>query len=274
MARVGKRPIVLGILIAAHASLPLATSAIASWRSDDWIAKNAFRVATFGEAGLLAAWLGLAGAPSVWRLAAVGLGWAQCWWLLARVHPDDRPLNLAAFLLLPSVITAALALAIRATANRPLDRGASGWQFSVGQLLVFTTLVAVLIVAAQQVVKEAIGVNPLLVASEGSQVAVLTMIWAAVGRRLRIVQVAVAAVFSCAVGVIVQSYLGRSYFWIVVLDLRGASVGELWEDLLSIPAFTLLVSFLAAATIEIAARCGYPVLRPSHAIETAIGAAE
>jgi hypothetical protein len=260
MGPIGKRRIVLGLLILAHALLPLATYAVSRWRIDDWVAKNAFRVATFGEAGLLAAWLGFAGRLSIGRLIAAALGWTQCWWLLVDVHRDDQPLNLVMFLLLPSAITAALALAIRSASIRSLELDASGWQFSVGELLIFTTLVAGLIALAQRVVTEAIGVNPLLVASQGSQVAVLTMTWAAIGRRLRAFQFGLAAILACTVGVIVQSYLGRSYFWIVVLDLRGASAAAIWEDVFSIPVFTLAVAVFAAATVEIASRSGYSVM--------------
>jgi len=266
---VNKRRAVLRLLVLVHLLLPVAVLAIFRWLTTDfhgwWVARNAVRVVAFGELGLLATWLGLAGALSNWRLAAAALGSAECWCVLVVSHPDEAPLNLAAYLLAPGALTLALALAIRRTSLRSFDPlvpdDDSGWQFSVSQLLLFTGLVAVLIVLAQQYLKQAFVVSPLLVASEGSQIAVFVMIWATLRRRGRWVRTPVAAIVSCSVGMIVQVYLSESYFWGIILFPSTVTVWDWWEDLISIPTFIVLASFFAAATVQVAARCGYS---PSH----------
>lgn len=263
--KANKRFAVLGSLLLVHALLPAATLAISHWAQGDfhvrWVARNAVRVVTFGEAGLLATCLGLGGTPSIGRLAAVALGWTECWCVLVVRHPDELPLHLAAYLLAPGGVTLALALAIRRTSIRSFDPLATDddvgdWQFTVSQLLLFTGLVAVLIVLAQQFLKLAFVVSPLLVASEGSQVAVFTMVWATLRRRGRWILTGIATIFACAVGVIVQSYLSESYFWGIVQAPLAASPWEWWEDLLSIPTFILLLSLFAALTVQVAARWG------------------
>ncbi|HVC98579.1 MAG TPA: hypothetical protein VND64_33240 [Pirellulales bacterium] len=265
------RRAVLGSLVLVHALFPLATLAISHWVQGDfhawWVARNAVRVVAFGELGLLVTMLGLIGAPSTWRWAAVALGSAECWCVLVVQHPDESQLNLAAYVLGPSALTLGLALAIRRTTVRSFDPLAmgdddSGLQFSVGQLLVFTGMVAVLIAMAQQFLKQAVVVSPLLVVSEGSQIAVFTMVWATLRRRWRWVRAPVAAIVSCSVGVIVQSYLSESYFWGIILYPSTVTRWDYWEDLLSIPTFILLLSIFAAVTVQVAARCGYrPVQR-------------
>src|SRR5258708_7504326 len=149
-----KRRAVLGSLVLVHALLPVAVLAISGWVPSDfhawWVARNAVRVVAFGELGLLATWLGLGGELSIRRLAAAALGSAECWCVLVVGHPDEAPLNLAAFLFAPGALTLALAVALRRTSIRSFDPqapdDAPGLQFSVIQLLVFTGLVAVLIV--------------------------------------------------------------------------------------------------------------------------------
>jgi hypothetical protein len=264
-----KRRTVLRLLVLVHLLLPVAVLAIFRWLISDfhgwWVARNAVRVVAFGELGLLAAWLGLGGSPSIWRLAAAALGSAECLCVLVVSHPDEAHLNLAAYLLAPGALTLFMALAICGTSVRSFDPLApdddSGWQFSVSQLLVFTGLIAVQIVLAQQFLKQSIAVSPLLVASQGSQVAVFVMVWATLRRRGRWVRTPIAAFVSCSVGMIVQIYLSESYFWGIILFPSTVTLWDWWEDLLSIPTFIVLLSFFAAATVQVAGWCGYP---PEH----------
>ena len=123
------------------------------------------------------------------------------------------------------------------------------WQFTVGQLLIITTAIAIAIALLQWFWKGRLVVDPWLMASEGAQISVVLMTWAALPRRWRAVRTIAAIVMVCAVGVIVQSFMSESWFWEVIENFPGASLRQIWDDLISIPLVTLFESLLATATL-------------------------
>ena len=207
-----------------------------------------FRVIVFSEAGVLCAWAGLSGQPWDRRVVGCLAGLALCWVLLRLVDIKQPGLKLIECLLFPGAATVALTLAIKSSPSLDDDH-AGRWQFSVGQLLIFTTMIAVVIVLLQQFWEGNLIVNPRLVMSEGSQISVLVMTWAALRRRWRKWRVAAAAMIVCAVGVTVQSFMSETWFWEALKNLNRASAFTLWEDLLSIPLAMLAESLFAAVTV-------------------------
>jgi hypothetical protein len=234
-------------VLALHVLSPLVTFAFVHWQPDNWSAHNVFRTVLFAEAGMLCVWAGLSEQP--WRRRAMGclVGLALCWLLLRFVDVKQPALKLIECLLFPGAATVALTMAIKSSPE--IDDKAGRWQFTVGQLLIFTTMIAVVIALIQQFGEGSLFVNHRLVTSEGSQISVLLMTWAAIRRRWRKARLAIATVMVCAVGLTVQSFRSERWFWDALTNLGGASAFTLWEDLVSIPLTTLVESLLAATTI-------------------------
>ncbi|HWB14162.1 MAG TPA: hypothetical protein VG826_33355 [Pirellulales bacterium] len=240
-------------LFATHFLLPLAAFAVSSATPDDWPAHNVFDIVVFGEAGILCVWAGLGARPWQQRLVLTLAGLTACWILLWFREKGETPERLVRCLLFPGAASVVLAVAIKST--RAYLVGADGteaksaWQFTVGQLLVFTSTVAVIIVLVQHSLEGNIVVNRRMVMAEGVQISVVILVWAAIGGRLRKARIALASVMACAVGLTVQSFRSDSWFWGVLEDLPYVPWARLWEDLLSIPAAVLLEGLLAAATV-------------------------
>ncbi|HVX13707.1 MAG TPA: hypothetical protein VHC22_21175 [Pirellulales bacterium] len=244
--------ILLGLsLVAIHISLPLAAFACVRWQPQDWSTRSLFRVVVFSEVGVLCVWAALSARRPVWKAAICAAGLALSWSLLKVVDAKQTSRLLVECLLFPGAATFALTLAIRSSAAS--GAADSGWQFSVGQLLVFTTAIAVVIALIQHFWEGRLFFNPQprLVLAEGAQIAVILMTWAVLPRRRRKLRLTVATLLVGAVGVTVQSFMSDSFFWDAVKALHRISPFTLWEDLLSIPLVMLLESLFAAATVAL-----------------------
>lgn len=236
-------------LVAGHVLLPLVAFAVARFLRPDWSTRNLFHIVVFSEAGMLCVWAALSGQS--WGRRAVGclLGLAACWTLLRLMEVKPIPLLLVECLLFPGAATLALTLTIKSSPTVGGD--ASRWQFTVGQLLIFTTTIAVVIALIQQFWEGNVRVNSRLVMAEGSQISIVVMSWAALGRRWRKGRIAAAAVMVCAVGLTVQSFMSDTWFWDALKNLNRVSAFTLWEDLISIPLAMLVESLFAAATVVV-----------------------
>ncbi|HQU41592.1 MAG TPA: hypothetical protein PK867_02220, partial [Pirellulales bacterium] len=140
-------------------------------------------------------------------------------------------------LLFPGAVTIALATAIKSSpaylADRDGQDAGPAWQFTIGQLLIFTSAVAVMIVLFQQLLKGSLMLNPRLVIAEGAQIGVVVAVWSALPRRWRRLRLAAGAVVACGVGLVVQSFMSADWFWDVLRKFPNVRIGELWGDLLS-----------------------------------------
>lgn len=237
-------------LLVLHVLLPLAAFAIAMWLPW-WSMRNVFRVILFSEAGLLSVWAVLSPQPVLRRavgwLAGLVLGFV----LLVQVDSRLPSRKLVDSLLFPSAATIAFTLAIKRSPALRDDGTPGRWQFTVGQLLIITTTVAVLIAVVQQFWRSMVFVEPRLMASEGAQIGVVITAFAVLPRRWRWFRFAVGYVVIGAVGVIVQSFMSESWFWDALRNFRRVSAYQIWEDLVSIPAITLGESLFAAATLVV-----------------------
>jgi hypothetical protein len=255
------RRLLQGTLLAAHLVLPPAAFAVSYPRPRDWIAHNVFNIIVFGEAGTLCVWAGLSDWSWQRKLFGTLAGLIGCWILLWLRETRQTPQMLVACLLFPGAASVALAIAIKLSPAYLVDSSEAGarsvWQFTVGQLLLFTSTVAVVIVLVQHSLDGEIAINPRLVLAEGAQISVLVLVWAALCRRWRKVRLALASVVACAVGLTVQSFMSDSWFWEVLQDFRYMPAARIWEDLLSIPVAILLEAYLAAGTV-MAVRSGPP----------------
>jgi hypothetical protein len=241
-------------LLGIHFLLPLVAFAVSYPRPRDWIAHNVFDIVVFGEAGLLCVWAGLGTQPWPRRLVVTLAGLTACWFLLWLRETRQTPEMLVRCLLFPGAASVVLAVAIKSTPAHPSDGPGvkSIWQFtqfSVGQLLLLTSTVAVVIVLVQHSLKGNIVINPRLVLAEGAQISVVLLVWAALRGRWRKTRIVAASVVACAVGVVAQSFMSDSFFWDVLRGFPYVSARELWEDLLSIPLAMLLEGLFAAATV-------------------------
>jgi hypothetical protein len=234
-------------LIAIHVALPLAAFACARWQPRDWSTRNLFLLVVFGQAGLLCVWAALSARRVTWEAAACAAGLVVCWSLLKIVDAKQTSRLLIECLLFPGAATFGLTLAIKSSLVR--EAPDSGWQFSVGQLLIFTTAIAVGITLVQHFSDARMFVNSRLVMAEGAQIGVILMTWAVLPRRRRAMRLTLAVLLVCAVGITVQSFMSDSFFWDALKTLNRISAFTLWEDLLSIPLAILLESLLAAATV-------------------------
>ncbi|HET6879695.1 MAG TPA: hypothetical protein VFI31_06060 [Pirellulales bacterium] len=237
-------------LAAAHVVLPLAAFALARLHPD-WPTRNVFRVVLFGEAAMLCVWASLSVQPAVRRAAICVAGLTALWILLRSVDWREPSQKLTECLFFPSALTVALTLAIKSSPALNDDDYAGRWQFSVRQLFIITSTVAVLIVLVQNFWRSSLIVNPRLVASEGSQICMVLTSWAALPWRWRKWRIAAAAVLVCAVGIVVQSFLSESWFWDALKNVRRASAAQLWEDLISVPFVTLIESLFVAVTVTV-----------------------
>jgi hypothetical protein len=257
-------------LLATHFLLPLAAFAVSYPRPRDWPAHNVFDVIVFGEAGLLCVWAALGARPWQQRLVLTLGGLTACWILLWFREAGQTPEMLVRYLLFPGAASVVLAVAIKSTPDYLVDPdqsdAKSAWQFTTGQLLVFTSTVAVIIVLVQHSLAGNIAVNYRMVLAEGAQISVVMLVWAATGGRRRKIRVALASVMASAVGLTVQSFRSDSFFWGVLEDLPYVSGARIWEDLLSIPAAILLEGLLAAATM-IAVHTTGDGIRPRAALD-------
>jgi hypothetical protein len=241
-------------LVALHIFLPLVGFAFVRMQPD-WSTRNVFRVVLFGEAAMLCVWAALSVQPAVRRTAICIAGLAALWVLLRYVDQRESARTLTECLFFPSAATAALTLAIKSSPALKDDQYAGRWQFSVGQLLIVTTAVAVLIVLVQQFRRSSLMINPRLVASQGCQISIVLTIWAALPWRWRKCRIAAAALMVCAVGLVVQSFVSESWFWDAVKNPGRVGASRLWEDLISIPLVTLIESLLAAVTVAMFFGC-------------------
>ena len=245
-------PAALGI---AHVALPTAAFALSYSRPKDWSTHSVFRVVIFAEAGMLCVWAGLSTRP--WQQRCVGTlaGLAVCWLLLWLRETRQTAEMLVRSLLFPG--SASVVLAVFIKMSPPTEAAGSRnsqrrWQFSVRELLVFTSTVAVVIVFVQHALRGSLVSNERLVVAEGAQISVVIMVWAALGKRWRKVRLAAAALIVCGVGLIVQSFMSDEWFWRALDGLPYTSSSTMWEDVLSIPLATLCEAALAAATVTAA----------------------
>ena len=251
-----------------HFLLPLAAFAISYPRPGDWSAHNVFNIILFGEAGMLCVWAGLGDRPWWQRLIGTLAGLTVCWILLWLRETRQTPEMLVRCLLFPGAASLILAIAIKSTTASVVDGpdAKSVWQvtqFTMGQLLIFTSTVAVVIVLVQHSLKGNIVINPRLVLAEGAQISIVLLVLAALRGRWRRSRILLASLVACAVGLVVQSFMSDSYFWDVLHALKnfaGVPPAQLWEDLLSIPATIMLEGLLAAATVVTTRSAAY---RPS-----------
>lgn len=235
-------------LVAIHVLLPLAAFALAMWKPW-WSMRNVFRVILFSEAGLLSAWAVLSPQPISRRVLGWLAGLALGFVLLTQVDARLPSRKLVDSLLFPSAATIAFTLAIKRSPAVRDDNSGGHWQFTVGQLLIMTTTVAVLIALVKQFWRSMIFVEPRLMASEGAQICIVIMTFAVLPRRLRWLRFAAGYFVVAVVGVIVQSFMSESWFWDVLRNMLRAPAYQIWEDLVSIPLVTLAESLLAAATL-------------------------
>lgn len=245
-------PAALGM---AHVALPVATFALSYSRPKDWSTHNVFRVILFAEAGMLCVWAGLGTRPWRQRLVGTLAGLAVCWLLLWLRETRQTAEMLVRSLLFPGAASVVLAVFIKM--SHPAEaadrrKSQSRWQFSVRQLLVFTSTVAVVIVFVQHALRGALVSNERLVVAEGAQISVVIMVWAALGKRWRKTRLAAAALVVCGVGLDVQSFMSDEWFWRALDQLPFTPATVLWEDVLSIPLATLCEAALAAATVIVA----------------------
>lgn len=238
------------VLFALHLLLPLAAFALVLWKPW-WSMRNVFRVILFSEVGLLSVWSVLSLQPLSRRAGGLLAGLVLGFVLLAQV--DDRlPTHiLVVSLLFPSAATIAFTLAIKRSPALDDDALSGRWQFTVGQLLIITTTVAVLIAMVQQFWRSMIFIEPRLMASQAAQICVVIMTFAVLPRRLRWFRFAIGYAVVAAVGVIVQSFMSESWFWDALRHWRRAGPYPIWEDLVSIPLLTLAESLLAAVTLVV-----------------------
>ncbi len=239
-------------LLAAHLVLPLAAFAVSYPRPKDWTAHNLFDIVVFGEAGMLCVWAGLSDRSWQRRLFATLAGLTACWILLWFRETRQTPEMLVACLLFPGAASLALTVTIRLSPAYFLDpdEAKSMWQFSVSQLLLFTSTVAIVNVLLQRSLKsDIVMMNQRLVLAQSAQISVVVLVWAALCRRWRKVRLVLASVVACAVGLTAQSFMSDSWFWETIQDLRYMPAARIWEDLLSIPTAILLEALLAAATV-------------------------
>jgi hypothetical protein len=235
-------------MLALHLVLPLAALVLVVWQPS-WSTRNVFRVVLFSEAGMLVVWAGLSAQPWPRKAAACLVGLAVGFALLRIVDARYPALKLVECLVFPGIATLAFTVAIRASLPLDDDPEAAIWQFTVGQLLIITTAIALAIALLQWFWKGSLVVDPRLMASEGAQISVVLMTWAVLPRRWRGVRTIAALVMVCGVGIIVQSFMSESWFWEVAKNFRTASFVEIWGDLFSIPVVTLIESLLASATL-------------------------
>lgn len=236
------------VLLALHVLLPLAAFALAVWKPW-WSMRNVFRVILFSEAGMLCVWAVLSQQPVLRRVVGWLAGLLLCLFLLVQVDNRLPQQKLVDSLLFPSAATIAFTLAIRSMPSLRDDAGPGRWQFTVRQLLIITTTVAVLIAVVQQFWRSMLFVDPILMASEGAQVCIVIMTFAVLPRRLRRVRFVAACIVICAVGIVVQSFMSESWFWDALRNFRRTSAYQVWEDLVSIPLITLSESLFTAATL-------------------------
>lgn len=235
-------------MVALHLLLPLAAFSLARWQPS-WSTRNVFRVILFSEAGVLAVWTGLSAQPWARKAAACLVGLAVCFALLRIVDARHPLLKLVESLVFPATATLAFTLAIRASLPLDDDPEAARWQFTVGQLLIITTAIGVGIALLQWFWKGSQVVDSRLMASEGAQICVVLMTWAALPRRWRTVRIIAALSLVCTVGFIVQSFMSEGWFWEVLENFPGVTFNQIWDDLICIPLVTVIESLLAAATL-------------------------
>lgn len=242
----------LRFLVLLHLLLPLAAFGVSTWQPRDWAARNVFRVVVFSEAGALCAWAGLSDRTWRRRTFVTLAGLAGCWLLLFLRETRQTPWMLVESLLYPTAITIALATAIKLSPAYLADANgeptAPAWQFTVGQLLIVTSAVAVMIAFLQNFWESSLIVNTRVMIAIGAQVGVIVGIWSALPPRWRKLRVTGGAVVAFAAGVIVQSFTSAGWFWDALRALPKSPVAGLWEDVLSIPTVMLCESLLAAAT--------------------------
>ena len=242
----------LGFLVAIHIVLPLAAFGVSISQPRDWAARNVFRVVVFSEVGALCAWAGLSDRTWQKRTAATLAGLAVCWLLLGSRETRQTPWMLAENLLYPSAITLALATAIKLSpaylADADGEPTAPAWQFTVGQLFIVTSAVAVVIAFLQNFWQSSLIVNTHIMIAIGAQVGIIVGIWSALPPRWRKLRVAGGAIVACIAGIIVQSFTSAGWFWDALRALPGTPLRDLWEDVFSIPIVMVCETLLAAAT--------------------------
>lgn len=242
----------LAALVALQIALPLLMYAVSAWHSRDWAARNVFRVVVFSQAGALCAWAGLSDRSWQKRTLATLAGLAACWAILLLRETRQSPWMLVENLFYPCAITIALATAIKLSpaflADANGEPTAPAWQFTVGQLFIVTSAVAVVIAFLQNFWQSSLIVNTHVMIAVGAQVGIIVGIWSALPPRWRKLRVAGGALVAWGAGLIVQSFTSAGWFWDALRAFPAISIGDLWEDVLSIPTVMLCESLLAAAT--------------------------